>query len=102
MTGESNRDGELARMSAQLTLLRAENARLLKLLNLTGAQAAPPGPAQTAMFEQAPGAVDASSPAAVKVAFFRTLLRARDDVYAVRWEGLGWLERDRLSALAPE
>lgn len=89
MTGESNRDGELARMSAQLTQMRAENARLLKLLNLTGAQAQPPGPAQTAMFEQAPGAVDASSPAAAKVAFFLALLRARDDAYAVRWENRG-------------
>ena len=93
ITGVHNRDGELVRMSAQL---RAENARLLKLLNLTGAQAQARGPAQIAIFEQAPGAVDASSPAAAKVAFFRALLRARDDVYAVRWENrrdgrTGWM-----------
>ena len=37
-----------AEVAAELTRLRAENARLLRLLKLTPQQAAPPGPAQAA------------------------------------------------------
>ena len=86
----------MAGLRAQLTGLRTENARLLRLLRLTPAQAGPPGPAQTGIFEQAPGAVDASSPPTAKVAFFRALFRTRDDVYAHRWENRrdgrsGWM-----------
>ena len=77
---------ELGELRAQIARLRAENARLLRLLQLTPEQARPARPAQTAVFEQAPGAVDASSPAAAKIAFFRALFRARDDAYAHRWE----------------
>lgn len=76
---------ELGELRAQIDRLRAENARLLKLLQPTPEQARPARPAQTAVFDQALGAVDASSPAAAKVAFFRALFRARDDVYAHRW-----------------
>ena len=44
-------------VEAELARLRAENARLLKLLNLTSRQAAPPGPSQAAFFEAPPGVV---------------------------------------------
>jgi hypothetical protein len=70
---------ELAQLRDQLAILRAENARLLRLLQLTPAEARPPGPAQTGMFDAAPGAVDASSPPQVKVAFYAALFAARTD-----------------------
>src|SRR5712671_2334250 len=44
-----------AEVAAELTRLRAENARLLRLLKLTPQQAAPPGPARAAYFEAPPG-----------------------------------------------
>src|SRR6184192_80673 len=44
-----------AEVAAELTRLRAENARLLRLLKLTPQQAAPPGPAQAAYSEAPPG-----------------------------------------------
>jgi superfamily II DNA or RNA helicase len=80
----------------ELSRLRAENARLLRLLELTPAQAARPGPVQTGFFEAPPGPVHAGSPPAVKVAFFGALFAARSDVYAVRWQNpragkAGWL-----------
>jgi superfamily II DNA or RNA helicase len=83
-------------VSAELARLRAENARLLRLLELTPRQAAPPGPAQTGFFEAPPGPVHAGSAPAVKVAFFAALFAARTDVYALRWENTragkaGWL-----------
>jgi hypothetical protein len=82
-------DGELAR-------LRAENARLLRLLQLTRRDAAPPGPGQSGLFEAPPGLVHAGSPPKAKVALFGALFAARTDVYAVRWENArtgkaGWL-----------
>ncbi len=87
---------ELSGLRALVGQLRAENARLLRLLELTPAQAAPPGPAQTGFFEASPGPVHAGSPPPVKVAFFGALFAARTDVYAVRWENTragkaGWL-----------
>jgi hypothetical protein len=87
---------ELSGLRVELARLRAENARLLRLLELTPAQASPPGPAQTGFFEAPPGPVHAGSPPAVKVAFFGALFAARTDVYAVRWENAragkaGWL-----------
>ncbi len=63
-----------------------ENARLLRLLELTPAQARPPGAAQTAMFDAPSGGVDDGSPPSAKIAFFQVLFAARRDVYAVRWE----------------
>lgn len=60
--------------------LRAENARLLRLLRLTGAQAAPPGPVQVGFFEAPPGPVHAGSPPEAKVALFGALFAARSDV----------------------
>ena len=87
---------ELAALRASVTKLTAENTRLLRLLELTPSQAAPPGPVQSAVFDARPGGVHRSSPPEVKVAFFRTLFAARPEVYATRWENrregkAGWL-----------
>ncbi|HUZ56679.1 MAG TPA: DEAD/DEAH box helicase family protein [Streptosporangiaceae bacterium] len=73
-------------VEAELARLRAENARLLKLLRLTPQQAAPPGPAQAAFFEAAPGIAHHRSSQDAKVAFFGALFAARTDVYAVRFD----------------
>jgi hypothetical protein len=70
--GPAEVDGELP--------LRAENARLLRLLKLTRAQAAPPRPVQTGFFEAPPGPVHAGSPPEAKVALFGALFAARSDV----------------------
>jgi superfamily II DNA or RNA helicase len=66
--------------------LRAETARLLRLLKLTPQQAAPPGPAQAAYFEAPPGLVYDGSPPEAKVAFYAALFSARTDVYATRFD----------------
>jgi superfamily II DNA or RNA helicase len=76
--------------------LQSENARLLRLLEITPPQAKPPGPAQTALFDRSPGPVHAGSSPERKVAFFATLFAARTDVYATRWENrrtgrAGWV-----------
>ena len=76
--------------------LQSENARLLRLLELTPQQARPPGPAQTALFDRSPGPVNAGSLSEKKVAFFAALFAARTDVYATRWENrrtgrAGWV-----------
>jgi hypothetical protein len=73
-------------VEAELARLRAENARLLKLLRLSPQQAAPPGPAQAAYFEAPPGVVHHRSPQDAKVAFFGALFAARTDVYAIRFD----------------
>jgi hypothetical protein len=73
-------------VEAELARLRAENARLLKLLRLSPQQAAPPVPGQAAFFEAAPGLVHHRSPQEAKVAFFGALFAARTDVYAVRYD----------------
>ena len=83
-------------VAVELEQLRAENARLLRLLKLSRREAAPPGPAQSGLFEAPPGLVHAGSPPEVKVALFGALFAARTDVYAVRWENArtgkaGWL-----------
>lgn len=89
-------DAELAELRRELATLRADNARLLRLLELSPAQARPPGPAQTAIFDVAPGAVHARSEPSAKVAFYSALFGARTDVHAVRWENTrtgksGWM-----------
>lgn len=61
---------ELASTRAEVERLRAENARLLRLLELSPREARPPGPAQLGFFEARPGPVHAGSLAAQKVAFF--------------------------------
>jgi superfamily II DNA or RNA helicase len=83
-------------MAGELARLRAENARLLRLLSLTRRKAAPPGPAQAGFFEAPPGPVHAGSSLEAKVAFFGALFSARTDIYAVRWDNArtgqkGWL-----------
>ncbi len=87
---------EMASLRALTARLQAENARLLRLLELTPKQAVPPGPVQTGFFEAPPGPVDRQSPPEVKVGFFGALFTARTDIYAVRWENArsgkaGWL-----------
>jgi superfamily II DNA or RNA helicase len=87
-------------VSEELRRLRAENARLLRVLNLTAGQAAPPGPAQTGFFEAPPGPVHAGSTPQEKVAFFGALFAARTDVYAIRYDNRrtgksGWVPATR-------
>lgn len=87
---------EVASLRTLTAHLQAENARLLRLLELTPKQAAPPGPVQTAFFDTPPVLVDRQSPPEVKVDFFGELFAARTDIYAVRWENArtgkaGWL-----------
>jgi len=60
-----------AAVAAELARLRAENARLLKMLELSPRQAAPPGPAQAGFFDAPPGPVHKDSSNDAKVAFFR-------------------------------
>lgn len=89
-------DDELSALRGEVTRLRAENARLLRLLELTPRQAQQPGPVQTGVFDGEPGPVHAGSPAAAKVGFFAAMFAARPDVYAVRWENArtghaGWV-----------
>jgi hypothetical protein len=85
-----------AAVAAELARLRAENARLLKMLELSSRQAAAPGPAQAGFFDGPPGPVHKDSPNDAKVAFFRALFAARSDIYATRIENArtgwkGWL-----------
>jgi superfamily II DNA or RNA helicase len=81
-----------AALAAELARLRTENARLLKMLELSPRQAAPPAPAQAGFFDAPPGPVHKDSPNDAKVAFFRALFAARTDVYATRIENsrTGW------------
>jgi len=81
-----------AAVATELAQLRAENARLLKMLELSPRQAAPPGPAQGGFFDAPPGPVHKASPSEAKVAFFRALFAARTDIYATRIENsrTGW------------
>ena len=87
---------ELAALRAQVVSLRAENARLQRLLAMSPREAVPPGPEQTGLFEAPPGPVHAGSSPPEKVAFFGALFAARADIYAMRWENgrtgaAGWL-----------
>ena len=76
-----------------LEALRAENARLVALLESHGIawrapQASASQPALTALVhEPAPVALGPSLSTAEKVALFRRLFRGRTDVYPVRWQG---------------
>ncbi|HUZ51105.1 MAG TPA: DEAD/DEAH box helicase family protein [Streptosporangiaceae bacterium] len=81
-----------AAVAAELSRLRGENARLLKMLELSPRQAAPPGPAQVGFFDAPPGPVHKDSLNDAKVAFFRALFAARTDIYAARIENsrTGW------------
>ena len=81
-----------AAVAAELTRLRTENARLLKMLELSPRQAAPPGPAKPVFSDAPPGPVHKDSPNDAKVAFFQALFAARTDIYATRIENsrTGW------------
>jgi superfamily II DNA or RNA helicase len=78
----------------ELSRLRAENARLARLLDLRG-DVVPPAE-QPAAALAPPGLVTIGSSSADKLALYRSLFRARADVYAVRWENpragkAGWM-----------
>jgi superfamily II DNA or RNA helicase len=92
-------------VAAELAWLRAENARLLRLLELTPEQAALPRPAQSGFFEAPPGSVHSGSTPQEKVAFFGALFAARTDIYALRYDNrrtgkAGWVPATR-SAFQP-
>jgi hypothetical protein len=83
-------------MQAEVERLHTENARLLRLLELSPREAGPPGLAQLGIFAAEPGPVNAGSPPGEKVAFFAALFAARTDIYLMRWENArtakaGWL-----------
>lgn len=78
--------GPRSSLDDELAALRAENARLRRLLELTPEQVRAPVAAQTGLFLDRPGPVTASSSGPDKVRFFRTLFAARTDVYAIRWD----------------
>jgi hypothetical protein len=78
--------GPRSSLDAEVVALRAENARLRRLLDLTPEQARAPVAAQTGLFLDRPGSVTASSSGPDKVRFFRTLFAARTDAYAIRWD----------------
>src|SRR3954468_22777384 len=76
---------EFADLRREVDRLRTENARLSRLLELRG-QDTVPSPEQLSAAVAAPGMVTMASPVADKLALFADRLRARTDVYAVRWE----------------
>jgi TOTE conflict system, Archaeo-Eukaryotic Primase domain/Helicase conserved C-terminal domain len=89
-----------AAVAAELAQLRAEYARLRRLLKLTPREAAPPGPGQAGFFDAPPGLVHSGSPPQMKVGLFGKLFAARTDIYALRWENArtgraGWLPAER-------
>lgn len=67
----------------ELSGLRAENARLIALLESHGIQWRPPQP--VVLVAREPERSKLST--AEKVALFRRLFRGRTDVYPIRWEG---------------
>ena len=67
-----------------LAALRAENARLVALLETRGIEwRAPAGSAPPLAKPAAPSRLSTTE----KVALFRRLFRGRTDVYPIRWEG---------------
>ncbi|MHB8329354.1 MAG: TOTE conflict system archaeo-eukaryotic primase domain-containing protein [Acidimicrobiales bacterium] len=83
-------------LRCELKTLRRENARLERLLGLTGLPALPEEQARRPLFGGIPGAVDASSSQSDKVTFFLNLFAGREDVHALRWENertgrSGWM-----------
>jgi len=92
----SRQDPELHELRRELGQLRAENARLARLVGLIGPRPLPDEAARSPLFGGLPGAVDHSSTKADKVTFFRHLFAGRDDVHALRWENdrtgrAGWM-----------
>jgi len=66
----------------ELSGLRAENARLIALLDLHGIEWRPPQPVVLVAREPEPSRLSTAE----KVALFRRLFRGRTDVYPIRWE----------------
>ncbi|MER7006724.1 DEAD/DEAH box helicase family protein [Dactylosporangium sp. NPDC000555] len=86
---------EVAGLRREVERLRAENARLSRLLDLRGHDTAP-APEQLAAPVAAPGLVTMASSVRDKLALFNDRFQARTDVYAVRWENArtgaaGWM-----------
>ena len=87
-------DIELAQLRRELVRLRTENARLARLLELRGQDAAPA--AEQMSFPEATGMVTMSSSVADKLALYADRFCARTDVYALLWENeragtSGWM-----------
>ena len=74
---------EIAQLRRELERLRAENARLSRLLDLRGQDTAP-APEQLSAAVAPPGLVAMSSPVEDKLALYTDRFRERTDVYAVR------------------
>jgi hypothetical protein len=70
---------ELAGIRREVERLRAENARLSRLLDLRG-QDTTPAPEQLSAPATPPGLVTMDSPTAEKLALFNDRFRARSDV----------------------
>jgi hypothetical protein len=86
---------EFVGLRREVERLRAENARLSRLLELRGQDTAP-APEQLSAPVAAPGLVTMASPVGDKLALFADRFRVRVDVYAVRWENTrtgaaGWM-----------
>ncbi len=86
-------NNEIDRLRRELDRLRAENARLTRLLDLRGQDTAP-GHEQLAV--PAPTLVTMASPERDKLALYADRFQARIDVHAVRWENArtgvsGWM-----------
>ena len=81
---------ELEKMVAECARLREENARLrVREAPDTLAPIPKQFPAHNNKKAQASATVRADSPPELKVSLFKSLFRARDDMYALRWEGRG-------------
>jgi hypothetical protein len=99
-SGRIDLDAELAELRQQVQSLTAENSRLLRLLDLTGDEARPPGPVQTGIFDAHPGAVDAQSASSrplttpslhtTSVCSLRRQARARPSLHAPRSRPTGY------------
>jgi hypothetical protein len=77
-------------------MLRADNARLRRLLQLSEEQARAADPDQAALTGATHAPVDMRSTPEEKVRFYASLFRCRTDVYAIRWENRrdgrsGWM-----------
>jgi hypothetical protein len=88
-------EDDIARLRQELDRLRAENARLSRLLELRGQDTAP-APEQLSAPITPPGLVTMASRSADKLALYADMFKARTDVYAVRWENArtnasGWM-----------
>ncbi|MGL3807540.1 TOTE conflict system archaeo-eukaryotic primase domain-containing protein [Paeniglutamicibacter sp. R2-26] len=80
----------------ELEELRAENARLRRLLEITEQESRAAREAQPELALHTGGPVTSRSPAETKVAFYRSLFGACTDIYALRWENAragtsGWV-----------